>query len=201
VYAFSRVGADEKVEYLVALNNTASEATVTVPTLTADASFTGVYGATGSLTTGADATAAVTVPALRGRLPRGRRRDSLAAPAPLEVTAPAAGAGLSGRVAVSATADQSWRQTSFAWRVVGGDEWHPLGTAEDTTPGVFHDVAGLAAGTLVEYRAVSTDAAGGRSAASTYASVGNRVNLVDDPASRRSPTTRRRTTSSAFRGR
>jgi hypothetical protein len=62
VYAFSRVGADEKVEYLVALNNTASEATVTVPTLTADASFTGVYGATGSLTTGADATAAVTVP-------------------------------------------------------------------------------------------------------------------------------------------
>ncbi|MFV4912463.1 pullulanase-type alpha-1,6-glucosidase [Microbacterium lacticum] len=183
VYAFSRVGADEKVEYLVALNNTASEATVTVPTLTADASFTGVYGATGSLTTGADATAAVTVPALSAVVYRADAAVTApAAPAPLEVTAPAAGAGLSGQVAVSATADQSWRQTSFAWRVVGGDEWHPLGTAEDTTPGVFHDVAGLAAGTLVEYRAVSTDAAGGRSAASTYASVGNRVNLVDDPA-------------------
>ena len=183
VYAFSRVGADEKVEYLVALNNTASEATVTVPTLTADASFTGVYGATGSLTTRADATAAVTVPALSAVVYRADAAVTApAAPAPLEVTAPAAGAGLSGQVAVSATADQSWRQTSFAWRVVGGDEWHPLGTAEDTTPGVFHDVAGLAAGTLVEYRAVSTDAAGGRSAASTYASVGNRVNLVDDPA-------------------
>ena len=183
VYAFSRVGADEKVEYLVALNNTASEATVTVPTLTADASFTGVYGATGSLTTGADATAAVTVPALSAVVYRADAAVTApAAPAPLEVTAPAAGAGLSGQVAVSATADQSWRQTSFAWRVVGGDEWHPLGPAEDTTPGVFHDVAGLAAGTLVEYRAVSTDAAGGRSAASTYASVGNRVNLVDDPA-------------------
>lgn len=183
VYAFSRVGADEKVEYLVALNNTASEATVTVPTLTADASFTGVYGATGSLTTGADATAAVTVPALSAVVYRADTAVTApAAPAPLEVTAPATGAGLSGQVAVSATADQSWRQTSFAWRVVGGDEWHPLGTAEDTTPGVFHDVAGLAAGTLVEYRAVSTDAAGGRSAASTYASVGNRVNLVDDPA-------------------
>ena len=38
----------------------------------------------------------------------------------------------------------------------------PLGTAEDTTPRVFHDIAGLANGTLVEYRAVSTDAAGNR---------------------------------------
>ena len=36
----------------------------------------------------------------------------------------------------------------------------------------------LAAGTLVEYRAVSTDAAGNRSAASTYASVGNRITVV-----------------------
>ena len=26
----------------------------------------------------------------------------------------------------------SWQETSFAWRVVGGDEWHALGTAEDT---------------------------------------------------------------------
>ena len=63
-------------------------------------------------------------------------------------------------------------------RVVGDDEWHALGTAEDTSPRVFHDVAGLAAGTLVEYRSVSTDAAGNRSAASTYASVGNRVSLT-----------------------
>ena len=37
----------------------------------------------------------------------------------------------------------------------------------------------LAAGTLIEYRAVSTDAAGQRSAASTYASVGNKVNFVE----------------------
>ena len=53
-------------------------------------------------------------------------------------------------------------ETSFAWRVVGADEWHALGTAEDTSPRVFHDTAGLANGTLVEYRAVSTDAAGHR---------------------------------------
>lgn len=182
VYAFSRVDAAEKVEYLVALNNTASAATVSVPTLTAAATFTGLYGASGTATSDADAAASVTVPALSAVVYRADR--TVTAPseaAALHVTVPVAGAGVSGSVAVAATADQSWRQTSFAWRVVGGDEWHALGTAEDTTPGVYHDVAGLADGTLIEYRAVSTDAAGHRSAASTYASVGNRVTLVEEP--------------------
>ncbi len=182
VYAFSRVDAAEKVEYLVALNNTASAATVSVPTLTAAATFTGLYGASGTTTSDADAAASVTVPALSAVVYRADR--TVTAPseaAAMQVTVPVAGAGVSGSVAVAATADQSWRQTSFAWRVVGGDEWHALGTAEDTTPGVYHDVAGLADGTLIEYRAVSTDAAGHRSAASTYASVGNRVTLVEEP--------------------
>ncbi|MCT9002490.1 pullulanase-type alpha-1,6-glucosidase [Microbacterium memoriense] len=181
VYALSRVDAGEKIEYLVALNNTSSAATVTVPTLTADASFTGLYGATGTVATGADAAASITVPALSAVVYRaGSPVTSPAEAVPLAVSVPAAGAALTGQAAVSASADQSWRQTSFAWRVVGGDQWQSLGTAEDTTPGVFHDVTGLAAGTLVEYRAVSTDAAGHRSAASTYASVGNRVNLAAD---------------------
>ncbi|WP_431804441.1 pullulanase-type alpha-1,6-glucosidase [Microbacterium sp. bgisy203] len=182
VYAFSRVDADEKVEYLVALNNTASAQTVTVPTLTAEGSFAARYGAEGTVSTGADAAASFTVPALSAVVYQADRAVTAPeAAAPIEVTVPAAGAGLSGQAPVAATADQSWRQTSFAWRVVGDDQWQALGTAEDTTPGVFHHVSGLAAGTLVEYRAVSTDAAGHRSAASTYASVGNRVNLVDDP--------------------
>ncbi|MGJ0223713.1 hypothetical protein ACQUZK_09960, partial [Streptococcus pyogenes] len=69
-------------------------------------------------------------------------------------------------------------ETSFAWRVAGDDAWTPLGTAETTTPRVFHDVADLAPGTLVEYRAVSTDAAGDRVAGSTFASVGVAVDGV-----------------------
>ncbi len=82
-----------------------------------------------------------------------------------------------------------WAETSFAWRVVGADEWTPLGTAEDTTPRVFHDVRGLATGTLVEYRAVTTDAAGNRAAASTYASVGNAVTATvpEEPEEPESP--------------
>ncbi|GAA1635334.1 pullulanase-type alpha-1,6-glucosidase [Microbacterium flavum] len=183
VYAFSRVDADEKVEHLVALNNTASEQTVTLPTLTAGAAFAPLFGTDAAISSDAEGAVTVTVPALSALVWAADR--TVSAPgeaAPIRVSVPAPGAALSGQAAVSATADQSWRQTSFAWRIVGGDEWHALGTAEDTTPGVFHDVAGLAAGTLVEYRAVSTDAAGHRSAASTYASVGNRVNLVDDAA-------------------
>ena len=181
VYAFSRVEPEERIEYLVALNNTASAATVDLTTLTAGASYTPIYGGGDPVTSDAAADAAVTVPALSAVV---LRADSaVTAPAEaagLTVAVPEAGAGVTGSAPVAATTDQSWRQTSFAWRVVGSDEWQSLGTAEDTAPRVFHDVAGLAMGTLVEYRAVSTDAAGQRSAASTYASVGNRVTLVEE---------------------
>ncbi|MDJ1114352.1 pullulanase-type alpha-1,6-glucosidase [Microbacterium dauci] len=179
VYAFSRVDRDERTEYLVALNNTAEAQSVTVPTLTADADFVPLYGTDTELTTDAAATGTLEVPALSAVVLRADREVSAPTEAaPLTVAAPVAGAGVKGSTAIGATADASWRETSFAWRVAGSDEWTPLGTAEDTTPGVFADVRGLADGTLLEYRAVSTDAAGQRSAASTYASVGNRVNLV-----------------------
>ncbi|WP_251452347.1 pullulanase-type alpha-1,6-glucosidase [Microbacterium sp. Marseille-Q6648] len=180
VYAFSRVDRDDKVEYLVALNNATEAKTVDLSTLTADAAFAPVYGDAAAFDTDAAAAASVTVPALSATVFRADR--SVTAPAaanPLTVAAPAAGAALAGQVAVSADVDDAtWAETSFAWRVVGSDEWTTLGTAEDTEPRVFHDIRGLAAGTLVEYRAVTTDAAGQRAAASTYASVGNAVALT-----------------------
>ena len=179
VYAFSRVDPDDKVEYLVALNNADSAQTVDLTTLTASADYAPLYGATGTLKTDASAAASVTVPALSAVVYKADRTVSAPAEAsPLTISAPEAGAGVSGSTAISATVDDSWRQTSFAWRVVGSDTWHALGTAEDTDPRVFQDVAGIDAGTLVEYRAVSVDAAGQKSAASTFASVGNAVTLA-----------------------
>jgi pullulanase-type alpha-1,6-glucosidase len=177
VYAFSRVDRDDKVEYLVATNNSTSEKTVSIPTLTADAAFAPLYGGGASFTTDADGVASVTVPALQALVYKADKTVTAPAEAqPLTVAVPAAGAGLSGVAPVQAdVADSTWAETSFAWRVVGDDEWTPLGTAEDTSPRVFHDVSGLATGTLVEYRAITTDAAGTRAAASTYASVGNPV--------------------------
>ncbi|MFH8251342.1 pullulanase-type alpha-1,6-glucosidase [Microbacterium sp. B2969] len=182
VYAFSRVDRGDKIEYLVATNNQTTDQTVSLKTLTAGATLTPIYGGGSAVTTDASAAASLTVPALSTRVFKADRPVTAPAEAtPITVKAPAAGAALTGSAAVSADVDDSWRETSFAWRVAGGDAWHALGTAEDTQPGVFHDVKGLAAGTLVEYRAVTTDAAGHRSAASTYASVGNRVDLAATP--------------------
>ncbi len=180
VYAFSRVDRDEKTEYLVALNNTTAAKTVDLATLTADATFSSVYGGGTDFSTGADASASITVPALTAVVWKaGSTVTAPAEPLVVTVSAPAAGAGLADETPVSADVDDAtWQETSFAWRVVGSDQWHALGTAEDTEPRVFDDLdAGLATGTLVEYRAVTTDAAGRHAAASTYASIGNAVSL------------------------
>ncbi|MEI9514631.1 pullulanase-type alpha-1,6-glucosidase [Agromyces sp. CCNWLW213] len=180
VYAFSRVDRDEKVEYLVAVNNANEAKTVDVSTLTADGAFEVLYGGGDAVTANGDGVASVTVPALGAVVWKADREVTAPeAASAIAVDVPAAGAGVTGVTPVSAdVADSTWQETSFAWRVAGSGEWTPLGTAEDTTPRVYHDTAGLANGTLVEYRAVSTDAAGNRAAASTYASVGNAVNLV-----------------------
>ncbi|MCP2370025.1 pullulanase-type alpha-1,6-glucosidase [Agromyces terreus] len=184
VYAFSRVDRDEKVEYLVAANNANEERTVQVPTLTKDGAFTVLSGDGQAVTADADGVASVTVPALGAVVWKADRAVSAPdAASAITVATPAAGAGISGITPVVADVDDAtWQETSFAWRVAGAtgdDAWHALGTAEDTSPRVFHDTAGLAGGTLIEYRAVSTDAAGNRAAASTYASIGNAVNLVE----------------------
>jgi pullulanase-type alpha-1,6-glucosidase len=182
VYAFSRVDRDEKVEYLVALNNTTADKAVNLTTLTANATYAPVYGASVEISTDAASATSVNVPALSTVVYRaGTTVTAPAAATPVTVAAPAAGAGLNGTSAVTADVDDTtWQETSFAWRVVGSEEWHALGTAEDTDPGVFHTVDGLATGTLVEYRAVTTDAAGHHAAASTYASVGNKVSTGVD---------------------
>ncbi|MFK4850082.1 pullulanase-type alpha-1,6-glucosidase [Microbacterium sp. ZW T6_19] len=178
VYAFSRVDASDKVEYLVAVNNATSTQTVDLKTLTSDAGYSVIYGDGAALTTDAGAATSITVPALSAVVWKADKTVTAPAEAaPVTVSVPAAGAGVTGQSAVQASIADQWTQTSFAYRVAGDDEWHALGTAEDTDPRVFHDIAGLKKGTLVEYRAVTTDAAGHHSAASTYASVGNAVTL------------------------
>src|SRR5690606_19015417 len=178
VYAFSRVDAADKVEYLVAANNATTAQTVDLTTLTADATYSVLHGDAQPISTDAGAAASITVPALSAVV--WKADAAVTAPAeaaPITLAVPAAGAGISGQSAVQAQIADQWAQTSFSWRVVGSDTWHALGTAENTAPRVFHDIRGLDKGTLVEYRAVTTDAAGQHSAASTYASVGNAVSL------------------------
>lgn len=179
VYAFSRVDRDEKVEYLVAANNAAEPRTVTLTTLTPGASFAPLYGEASALTADAEGTVTLTVPATSAVVLQADRPVGADSAGTIAVNLPAAGAAVSGTAPVGADVDDdAWAETSFAWREVGTGEWQPLGTAEDTTPRVFHDVAGLPEGTLVEYRAVTTDADGDRAAASTFGSVGVDVSGV-----------------------
>jgi len=181
VYAFSRVDADERVEHLVALNNATSSTTVTIDALTPGATFTPLYGSDDPVVAAADGTVEVTVPALGAVVLEADRE--VAAPAeagPISLTSPAAGAAVRGEAEVGAdVADDVWSQTSFAYRVVGDEGWTPLGTSETTSPRVFADVD-APKGALVEYRAVTVDAAGHRSAASTFASVGVAVDGAED---------------------
>jgi len=184
VYAFSRVDAGERVENLVAVNNATTARTVTFTTLTPGAVYSVLYGGAATVTADGAGSVTLTVPALSAAVLRADRpvADTASAQQAVTVDAPTAGAAMTGLAPVGGTvASDRWSRTSFAYRVVGSADWTTLGTAEDTTPRVFADVSGLATGTLLELRAVSLDAAGDRVAASSYASVGNRVDgLVAD---------------------
>ncbi|TGO05777.1 pullulanase-type alpha-1,6-glucosidase [Serinibacter arcticus] len=176
VYAFSRVDRDERIEHLVVTNNAATARTVFVPALTSDAAFTPLFGETVATSSDADGLVSVSVPARSAVvLVADEEVSTPAEVSDVALTAPSAGAAIDGVAPVAVAVDDSWRETSFAWRVVGDDAWTALGTAEDTTPRVFHTTDGLADGTLVEYRAVTVDASGATSAASTFASVGTDV--------------------------
>ena len=173
VYAFSRVDRTEKVEHLVALNNAPEARTVTLTALTPGATYSSLYGDHAAVTAATDGTLEVTVPSLGAVVLVADAPVAAAGDAQAITLDLADGAKVEGLAPISAqvTADR-WAETSVSYRLAGELAWTALGTAEDDTPRVFHDVGGLPAGTLIEYRAVSTDTAGNRVADSTTAVVG-----------------------------
>lgn len=184
IYAFSRVERRERIEHLVALNNADTPRTVTLTTLTPQGRYAVLHGAAEPVTAAADGSLTITVPALSSIVLRADR--TVAAPSAaqsIKVAAPTPGAAVTGLAPLAAAVDPDrWQETSFGWRVAGEDGWRPLGTSDTTVPSVRHDLTGVAKGTLIEYRAVTVDAAGHRSAASSYGSAGFAVDLsVPDP--------------------
>jgi len=180
IYAFSRVHRDEKIEHLVALNNASQERTATFTTLTPGATYGVLSGDDDGTPVTADAAGevTVTVPATSAVVLVADRTVGAETDGDVAIEVPSAGAAVTGTAPVRAAIDDAWAETSFAWREVGTTDWTPLGTAEDTTPRVFHTTDTLPEGTLVEYRAVTVDADGDRAAASTFASVGVDVSGV-----------------------
>ena len=182
VYAFARVDRTEKTEHLVALNNQSEPKRITLTTLTPGATYTPLYGTPESVTADAQGTVTMTVPGLSAVVLVADRTVSAPDQAGTISLSPGRGGALEGLVPISADiAENTWAETSFAYRLVGEKEWTPLGTTAGDQPRVFHDVSGLPAGTLVEYRAVSVDAAGHRIAASTFGSVGQALDGTAEP--------------------
>jgi glycosidase len=159
IYAFSRIDRGEQFEYVVATNNSAQSQTAAIPTYMRTTPFRLVYG-TGSpwLQTGGDKTLGVTVGPLSTVVYRATRRldrsrvappVALADPGPLrdraEIRADVGGGGFA--------------EVTFLARV-GNGAWTSIGTDDNPPYRVFHDVADIAPGTVVQYRAVVLDNAG-----------------------------------------
>lgn len=177
MYAFSRVDRDEKIEYLVAVNNSGAPVTQKPNALTSNATFTPLYGADSPVSSDAQGAVSITVPAYGAVVYKADSRvDAGAVTGGLTV----AGHKLSGRapIGTNISGDQ-WSETSFSFRLAGDKAWTPLGVDTGQDARVYHDVSALPVGTVVEYRAVTTDAAGASQASSGWGVVG--VDLVGGP--------------------
>ena len=175
IYAFSRISPEENREYVVAVNNAATEQRASFDTLMERGTFKQVWPATGTSTrSDREGRLDVTVPPLSAVVLRaaGTVAEREAAPAAYFRT-PSAGGTVGGRQEVAVSVPEGgFNQVSIAWRHAGADDWTALGTDDNAPYRVFHDLSGLPQGTLLEYRAVLRDSTGNLSVASTYATVG-----------------------------
>ncbi|WP_229068910.1 alpha-amylase family glycosyl hydrolase [Actinoplanes sp. DH11] len=162
VYAFSRIDREQQREYVVALNNSETAATATVPLHPGKRSYQRVYG-TGPdrVTSGTGGAVTLSVPPLSTVVYASDSRIPYSKKAPaVSLGTPTAAPESRGRMRVdAAVAGNSFYEVTFYARTAGGG-WTPVGT-DDTAPyRVFHDVSGLRTGTPVQYRAVVLDNGG-----------------------------------------
>ncbi len=178
-YAFSRIdrnGDGDGHEYVVAINNSETADTATFTTDSPSATFTAIYGGGAPITAGADGAVTVTVPPLGAVI---YRADT---PAPgdtvaeaVTVTAPQAGATVTGRVAVRAeVAGGKYAEVTVAVSADGAP-FEVLGVDDSAPYAVYHDVSGLPEGAALRYRTIARDLAGNLEANEVAATVGKVV--------------------------
>ncbi|MEU8228997.1 pullulanase-type alpha-1,6-glucosidase [Actinoplanes sp. NPDC048967] len=173
VFATSRIDRKSRTEYVVAVNNATTAQTVTLDTWTPGSSFAGLYGATGSATTGTDGKLTVTVPALSSVVYRAAKPIAQASAAPtVTFTAPRADALVPTRTELTATTTGDPLSTVTFAAQVGNGPWKLLGTADRAPYRIFHDLTGLAGGTPVKYKAVARDSRGRLAVTNTRIKVG-----------------------------
>ncbi|MEV2237918.1 pullulanase-type alpha-1,6-glucosidase [Micromonospora sp. NPDC049891] len=171
VFAASRFDPNDRTEYLVAVNNAATEQTVTVDTWSAGATFTGLYGSTARPVATGDGKLTLTVPPLSAVVHRAGEAVALPGAKPgITITTPEGAPATRAEVTAQVTGDPLARVTMAA-RVSGG-KWTLLGSADHAPYTVHHDLTGLAAGTKIEYKAVVRDGRGRTASARSTATVG-----------------------------
>ncbi len=173
VYAFSRFDTADKVEYVVALNNSSSAQTAAIPTYSAHAGFTALYPSAGATaTTAADATLTMTVPPLSAVVWRADGTVSAPPLPPAVAAGPAAGTEVTGRALLTADVVAPGPvQVTFAVRPQGADEWTVVGSDDNSPYRVYNDVSAFAPGTVLEVKAIAGDAAGQLASSTTTVSV------------------------------
>jgi pullulanase-type alpha-1,6-glucosidase len=176
VYAFSRIDAEDQVEYIVAVNNAEEPKEVTFATFNPSTTFQGVWPAgSDDLRSTKEGRVTVTVPPLSAQVWKApaKLKQSKNAPA-LFFRTPGPGGTVGGRGEVGVSVpDDGFNQVTLAWRPVGTEDWTVLGTDDNAPYRVFHDVSGFERGTMLEYRAILKDHSGNLSVAGTYAFVGD----------------------------
>jgi hypothetical protein len=163
IYALSRLDRGSQREYVVALNNSEQEQSASIPTSAGRrATFQRVYGeGAPARETDAGRRLRVTVPPLSSVVYRSAAAIPRSGAAPAIAVEPLPeGEAARDRVPVRAFVDgDSFYDVTFEARV-GDGAWTPIGTDDNSPYRVFHDVAALAPGTRIDYRATVLDNAG-----------------------------------------
>ncbi|MET0866402.1 MAG: pullulanase-type alpha-1,6-glucosidase [Nakamurella sp.] len=184
IYAFSRIDRQQRVEYIVAANNSTTELTATFDTFSPKARYRGLWPqGTDQLRSDQEGRVSVSVPPLSVKVWKATAPLKKAKSAPaINFKTPGPGGTVGGRAEVGVSVPAGgFNQVTLAWRPVGTTDWTPLGTDDNAPYRVFHDVTGLAKGTLLEYHAVLRDHSGNLNSASTYAVVGDPAIVPTDP--------------------
>ncbi|MGE0817177.1 MAG: alpha-amylase family glycosyl hydrolase [Candidatus Nanopelagicales bacterium] len=159
VYAFSRIDASQRQEYVVALNNATEDKQVTVPTSTPGTDFAQVFPASDTrIPSGDNGDLTITVPALSAVVLRADGDVPVQTPtsvtlAPLPTLAPEAVNLLEATVQGS-----SFARVTFEVREAGAEEWRTIGVDDNPAFRLYWSARDYAPGTTLEIRATARGA-------------------------------------------
>ncbi len=160
IYAFSRIDRDEKIEYVVALNNSEQAKSASIQTFLANAGFSAVYATdSAGLTSDQNGKLTVNVPALgvvvyKAVSPLGANTNV----PDISISKPLPDALVKGRVEIEATLTEANRFAEVTFAVkVGDGAYTAIGTDNNAPYRVFYDTSDIAAGTPLSFKAIVND--------------------------------------------